>query len=72
MMKENSRKHVRKTRHAAKAGGSGGIWFFGFIGALIYFLHVHSGTFWLVILAVLKAIVWPAFLIYHLLLFLRV
>lgn len=54
-----------------KGGGSGGLWFLGFIGALVYYLHVHSGTFWLVILAVLKAAVWPAFLVYHLLLFLH-
>ncbi|HEV2412648.1 MAG TPA: hypothetical protein VGS28_02465 [Candidatus Saccharimonadales bacterium] len=50
---------------------SHGLWFLGFIGALIYYLHVHSGTFWLVILAFLKALVWPAFLVYHLLLFLK-
>jgi hypothetical protein len=56
----------------AQSGGGGGIWFLGFIGALIYYLHVHSGTFWLVVLAVLKAIVWPALLVYHLLLFLQV
>ncbi len=48
------------------------IWFLGFIGALVYFLHVHSGTFWLVILAILKAFVWPAYVVYHALLFLKV
>ena len=61
-----------KSKHVAKAGGAGGLWFLGFIGALVYYLHVHSGTFWLVILAFLKAIVWPAFLVYHLLVFLKV
>jgi hypothetical protein len=64
--------HKRKGKMVAKNGGSSGIWFFGFIGALVYYLHVHSGTFWLVILAILKSIVWPAFLVYHLLLFLKV
>lgn len=39
----------------------------GFIGALVYYLHTHSGTVWLVIVAVLKSIFWPAFLVYHLL-----
>jgi hypothetical protein len=71
-MAKDNKHYVFRKSHAAKAGGSGGIWFLGFIGALVYFLHIHSGTFWLVILAVLKAIVWPALLIYHLLLFLRV
>jgi len=72
MSKEDMHNKSHKKRKAAKAGGMGGIWFFGFIGALVYYLHVHSGTFWLVILAFLKAIVWPAYLVYHLLLFLKV
>lgn len=61
-----------KNKKIVRAGGAGGVWFMGFIGALVYYLHFHSGTFWLVILAILKAIVWPAFLVYHLLLFLKV
>lgn len=71
-MVDKAHSHVHKGKKAAKSGSSSGIWFLGFIGALVYYLHVHSGTFWLVILAFLKAIVWPAFLVYHLLLFLRV
>lgn len=55
-----------KGRRAAR-GSAGGIWFLGFLGALVYYLHTHSGTFWLVLLAFLKAFVWPAFLVYHLL-----
>jgi hypothetical protein len=50
---------------AAASGGAGGIWFLGFIGALVYYIHYHSGTFWLVILAFLKSVVWPAFVVYH-------
>lgn len=56
-----------KGRRAAAGGGASGIWFLGFLGALVYYVHTHSGTFWLVLLAFLKAIVWPAFLVYHLL-----
>jgi hypothetical protein len=63
---------MSKKKNAVKAGGAGGLWFLGFIGALVYYVHIHSGTFWLVILAILKAIVWPAILVYHLLLFLKV
>ncbi len=62
----------KKGKTVVKKGGASGLWFMGFIGALVYYLHVHSGTFWLVILAFLKAIVWPAILVYHLLLFLSV
>jgi len=72
MIDKGARWGKHKSTMVAKNGGAGGIWFLGFIGALAYYLHVHSGTFWLVILATLKAIVWPAFLVYHLLLFLRV
>lgn len=62
-------KHTSKT--VVKHGGMGGLWFLGFVGALVYYLHYHAGSLWLVILAVLKALVWPAFLVYHLLLFLQ-
>jgi hypothetical protein len=54
-------------RSAVKSGGAGGIWFLGFIGALVYYLHTHSGTIWLVILAFIKAVFWPAFVVYHVL-----
>jgi len=35
----------------------------GFIGALVYFI-AHAESFWWGLLGVLKAIVWPAILIY--------
>jgi hypothetical protein len=72
MDKVEIHKHYSKKGRVAKAGGNGFVWFLGFIGALVYYLHVHSGTFWLVILAILKAFVWPAFLVYHLLMFMGV
>ena len=54
-------------KRAVNNSGAGGIWFLGFIGALVYYLHFHSGTFWLVVLAFLKSVVWPAFVVYHVL-----
>lgn len=36
----------------------------GFIGAAIYFIG-SATTFWLGILGFLKALVWPAFLVYY-------
>jgi hypothetical protein len=57
----------RGSKSVANRGGAGGIWLLGFIGALVYYVHTHSGTFWLVLVAIMKAVVWPAFLIYHLL-----
>lgn len=52
-------------------GGGGGVYFVGFIGALVYFLHYHSDNFWLIILAFLKAAVWPAFFVYNIFQFLK-
>jgi hypothetical protein len=72
MDKEKTTKHWSKKKRATKAGRGELAWFLGFIGAVFYYLHVHSGTFWLVILAFLKAFIWPAILVYHLLLFLKV
>ncbi len=58
---------AKGSSRAACRGGVGGLWFLGFLGALVYYLHTHSGTFWLVLLAFLKAFVWPAFVVYHVL-----
>ena len=41
----------------------------GFIGAAVYYIATATG-FWMGVLGVLKAIVWPAFLIYEALKFL--
>ena len=43
-----------------------GVYGLGFLGALVYFLQTSTG-FWASVLAILKAIVWPAFAVYHLL-----
>lgn len=71
MTKEDSTTYISKNKIVARKGSGSGVWFLGFIGALVYYLHFHSGTLWLVILAFFKAIVWPAFVVYHLLVFLK-
>ncbi len=45
------------------SGPSGAIYGLGFIGAAIYFIS-QATTFWAGVLGFLKAIVWPAFLVY--------
>ena len=51
-------------------GSCGGFgYFLGFIGAVVYYISTATG-FWNGVLGVLKALVWPAFLVYHLLKFL--
>lgn len=46
-------------------GGGGVVYGLGFVGALVYYLQ-HAATFWGGIIGILKAFVWPAFLIYKL------
>ena len=50
--------------------GSSAVYGMAFIGAAIYFIQ-HATSFWLGVLGILKAVVWPALLIYHLLDFLK-
>jgi len=45
---------------------SGAIYGLGFIGAAVYYIQ-HSDAFWTGVIGLLKAIVWPAFLVYKLL-----
>ena len=62
-----------KTCCSKKCCGSrdifGGVYGLAFIGAAIYFIE-HADSFWMGVVGVLKAIVWPAILTYHLLTFL--
>ncbi|MAG91702.1 hypothetical protein CMO83_03435 [Candidatus Woesearchaeota archaeon] len=52
-------------------GGGGCVYFLGFVGAAIYYISQATG-FWNGVLGVLKALVWPGFLVYELLKFLGV
>lgn len=49
----------------------GMIYVFGFIGALIYYISTATG-FWVGVLGVLKAFIWPVFLVFELMKFLGV
>jgi hypothetical protein len=44
-------------------GGSGAIYGIGAIGALVYFLQ-HATTFTMGLIGIVKAIFWPALLVY--------
>ncbi len=50
-------------KHAG--GGGGAVYGLGLIGVLVYYLQ-HATSFWGVIMGVLKALVWPALLLYKL------
>jgi hypothetical protein len=51
-------------------GTSNCIYGMAFIGAAIYFIQ-HADSFWMGVLGVLKAIIWPVMVVYHLLGFLQ-
>lgn len=53
----------KNRNHQATASG-GAVYGFGLIGAAIYFIS-QATTFWLGVLGFLKAIVWPAVLVYE-------
>jgi len=52
-------------------GPSGFILFVAYIGAVVYFFQ-QSPDFWGFIVALLKAVVWPAFVLFHVLQILHV
>jgi len=56
---------VKNIYRGGNAGG-GAVYGLGLIGAAIYFIQ-HADTFWMGVLGFLKAIVWPAFLVYRVL-----
>jgi len=43
---------------------SGAVYGIGLIGAAVYYISVATG-FWMGVLGFLKALVWPAFLVYE-------
>lgn len=49
---------------ASNCGGA--VYGLGLIGAAVYYISTATG-FWMGVLGLLKAIVWPAFLVYSLL-----
>lgn len=47
-----------------KNAPSGAVYGLGFIGAAVYFIF-HATGFWMGVIGFLKALVWPAFLVYE-------
>lgn len=55
-----------KSQVVVKQGGGGAVYCLGIIGAVVYYIQQADG-FWMGVLGILKAFVWPAFLVYELL-----
>ena len=67
------KKHWRDRRGLKNYGGSGiagCVFFMAFIGATVYFIQ-QATSFGMGVLGFLKALVWPYFLIYNLMEFLK-
>lgn len=61
--------HTTKVIHRHRAGGDA-VYALGLIGAAVYYIG-QATTFWLGVLGFLKALVWPAFLIFELMKYLN-
>jgi hypothetical protein len=53
-----------KTKNHSSNASGGAVYGLGFIGAAIYFIS-QATTFWIGVLGFLKAIVWPAILVFE-------
>jgi len=69
MVKKQTNKSECCSGMSCGSGSSGCYYFLGVIGAAIYFI-AQAATFWGGVVAFLKALVWPVFLVYGLLSFL--
>jgi hypothetical protein len=65
-MPTSTLKKEKKKYPVSQSPAAGFIWFFGFIGAFVYYVQ-QVDNFGAGVVAFLKAIFWPAFLVYKLL-----
>jgi hypothetical protein len=56
--------HRRRSSIQASAGGGNAVYGLGLIGAIVFFWQ-QAASFGEYLLAILKAVVWPAFLVYE-------
>jgi hypothetical protein len=68
-MEKRDNKMVKHKFNGCCSGGA--VYGLGFIGAAVYYIS-HATTFWMGMLGFLKALVWPAFLVYEVLKYLRI
>jgi hypothetical protein len=52
------------SKDANCTASSGAVYGLGMIGAAVYYIG-HAGGFWMGVLGFLKALVWPAFLVFE-------
>ena len=52
------------SKEVQKSAPAGAVYGFGFIGAAVFYISTATG-FWMGVLGFLKAMVWPAFLVFE-------
>lgn len=64
---DDDKRHGRRYYGRWRGGGGAGFaYFLGIIGSAVYYIQ-NASTFGAGFIGLLKALVWPAFLVYHLL-----
>jgi hypothetical protein len=63
---EHKEDNMSKPTTVVRGGSGGAVYSLGLIGALVYYWQ-HAHGFWAHVWSVVEAILWPAFVIYHLL-----
>ena len=61
---------AKEGKNTSGTGIAGAVYFMGLIAAAIYYIQ-HAVSFGMGVVGFLKALVWPAFLVYNLLEFLK-
>jgi len=65
MVEEKESKKEKRWKNSVNVhSGCGGLYGFGLIGSAVYYLQ-HATTFWIGVIGIIKAIFWPAILIYQ-------
>lgn len=62
---ETPRERWRGHRKMRGNGAAGGVYGLAFLGALVYYIQ-HATSFGMGLLGFLKALIWPAMVVYHL------
>lgn len=62
--KKATKKKTNKCQFMDDCSSPSCVWFLGFIGAAIYNISIAAG-FWAGVWGVIKALVWPAFLVFE-------
>lgn len=65
-MAEEKKVTITKNYFGSYKHGGEAVYGMGLVGAAIYFI-MHATTFWIGVFGILKAIVWPAILVFKLL-----